>query len=126
MKNLLVTIPQASELLMLGKTTIYARINSGDLQKVRIGRSSRITLISIVDFVVRHINEAPVETLIHSILNQRPVDAVATQNALIDRLYNIPNNPDLKLWESSNLTEIGDLLNKPNSTRSDSKVGDVK
>ena len=48
---LLLTIPEAAALLSIGRTTVYELIGSGAISVVHIGRSARIPVASIHDFV---------------------------------------------------------------------------
>ncbi len=50
---LLVTIPQAAELLAVGRSTIYQLIWDHELAPVRIGRSVRLTIDDLEDYVQR-------------------------------------------------------------------------
>ena len=49
----LLTIPEAAAVLSIGRTTVYGLIGSGAISVVRIGRSTRIPVASIHDFVER-------------------------------------------------------------------------
>ncbi len=44
---LLVTVRQACKMLACGKTTVFALINQGSLERRKIGKATRITLDSI-------------------------------------------------------------------------------
>lgn len=48
---LLLTIPQAAQLLGLGRTTIYGLIGDGRLEVVHVGRSARVPLAAVEGFV---------------------------------------------------------------------------
>lgn len=50
---LLVTIPQAAELLAVGRSTIYQLIWDHELEPIRIGRSVRFTIDDLEDYVQR-------------------------------------------------------------------------
>ncbi len=50
---LLLTIPQAARVLAIGRTTVYELIKARDLEPVHIGRSTRIPVESLQDFVDR-------------------------------------------------------------------------
>ena len=50
---LLLTIPDAAAVLAIGRTTVYELIGSGAISVVHIGRSTRIPVASIHDFVER-------------------------------------------------------------------------
>jgi excisionase family DNA binding protein len=49
----LVSIPDAMQALKLGRTKIYDLIEAGDLERVKVGAASRITVSSIETFVER-------------------------------------------------------------------------
>jgi excisionase family DNA binding protein len=48
---MLLTITEAATVLAIGRTTVYELIGSGDLDVVHIGRSSRIPVDAIHEFV---------------------------------------------------------------------------
>ena len=50
---LLLTIPQAAAVLAVGRTTVYELIGAGDLEAVHIGRSARVPLAALEDYVER-------------------------------------------------------------------------
>jgi excisionase family DNA binding protein len=50
---LLVTIPQAAELLAVGRSTVYQLIWDNELEPIRIGRSVRLTIDDLEDYVQR-------------------------------------------------------------------------
>jgi len=51
--GLLLKIPEATELLAIGRSTVYELIALGHLETVHIGRSVRVTTASIESFVDR-------------------------------------------------------------------------
>ena len=51
--GLLLRIPEAAQLLAIGRSTVYELIAVGHLETVHIGRSVRITAASIEAFVER-------------------------------------------------------------------------
>ena len=51
--GLLLKIPEAAELLAIGRSTVYELIALGHLETVHIGRSVRVTTASIEAFVDR-------------------------------------------------------------------------
>ena len=52
--RLLVPIPEACEALGgIGRTTLYEKVNDGDLEKVNIGRRGFITAASLLAYVDR-------------------------------------------------------------------------
>ena len=52
-RPLLVTIPQAAELLAVGRSTVYQLIWDHELEPIRIGRSVRLTIDDLKDYVER-------------------------------------------------------------------------
>jgi excisionase family DNA binding protein len=50
---LLLTIPQAAAVLAVGRTTVYELIAAGDLEAVHIGRSARVPVAAVEDYVER-------------------------------------------------------------------------
>ncbi len=48
---LLLTVRQAAAALGVGRTTVYELISSGDLEVVHIGRSARVPVAAINEFV---------------------------------------------------------------------------
>ena len=50
---LLLTIPQAAVVLAIGRTTVYELIGAGDLEAVHIGRSARVPVAALEDYVER-------------------------------------------------------------------------
>ena len=51
--QLLVNVREAAALLGVGRTTAYELIARGDLEVVHIGRSARVPVASIEDYVER-------------------------------------------------------------------------
>ncbi len=51
MRPLLVTVPQAAELLSIGRTAVYELVWRGELNPVRIGRSVRFAVDDLEAFV---------------------------------------------------------------------------
>ena len=49
----LVTVPQAARLLSIGRTAVYQLIWDGELTPIHIGRSVRLPISQIADFVSR-------------------------------------------------------------------------
>jgi excisionase family DNA binding protein len=47
----LLTVPEAQELLSIGRTRLFQLIASGELKSVRIGSSRRIPLIALDEFI---------------------------------------------------------------------------
>jgi excisionase family DNA binding protein len=56
--SLLLRVPQACELLQIGRSTLYVLMSNGDLDVVHIGRSVRITTASALRYVERQLNRA--------------------------------------------------------------------
>jgi excisionase family DNA binding protein len=56
--SLLLRVPQACELLAIGRSTLYVLMSSGDLDVVHIGRSVRITTASALRYVERQLERA--------------------------------------------------------------------
>ena len=52
-RQLLVNVREAAALLGVGRTTAYELIASGELEVVHIGRSTRVPVTSIEDYVER-------------------------------------------------------------------------
>lgn len=57
---LLLTIPQAARLLAIGRTTMYGLIDAGDIGVVRIGRSVRVPVAALEQFVEARRAQQPV------------------------------------------------------------------
>ena len=53
MEPLLLTIPQAAEALAIGRTSVYALLNVGDLAFVKVGRCTRIPVSSVREYTER-------------------------------------------------------------------------
>jgi excisionase family DNA binding protein len=54
--SLLLRVPQACELLQIGRSTLYVLMSNGELDVVHIGRSVRITTGSALRYVERQLN----------------------------------------------------------------------
>jgi excisionase family DNA binding protein len=50
-RPLLLTVPEAAALLSVGRTTLYELIGSGEISVVHIGRSCRVPVEAIYEFV---------------------------------------------------------------------------
>lgn len=57
---MLLTIPEAAEQLRIGRTLIYELISAGELEVVHIGRTSRVPLEALRDFVAARRTQAAV------------------------------------------------------------------
>ena len=55
---LLLTIPEAAQVLAVGRTTMYQLIGTGEISLVRIGRSVRVSIATLEDFVAERENDA--------------------------------------------------------------------
>jgi excisionase family DNA binding protein len=53
----LLSIPDVAHRLCVGRTSVYALISSGDLEVVHIGRSVRVPVAAIDEFVARKRDE---------------------------------------------------------------------
>jgi excisionase family DNA binding protein len=51
------TIFEAKEVLRIGRTSLYARINDGSLQTAKMGRGTRITFSSVIEYAMRCLRE---------------------------------------------------------------------
>ena len=49
----LLSVPEAARLLGIGRTTTYELISNGELETVKIGRSTRVPLEAVDAFVIR-------------------------------------------------------------------------
>ena len=61
MDKLLLTPEEASEVLGIGRTKVYALIADGDLLSVRIGTSRRVPRDAVDEFIARLEDEARLE-----------------------------------------------------------------
>jgi len=50
---LAVRIPQAARLIGIGRSTIYQFINAGEIETIKVGRSTLIPIDSLRDFIQR-------------------------------------------------------------------------
>lgn len=48
----LLSVPEAARLLGIGRTTVYELISNGELETVKIGRSTRVPLDAVDAFVM--------------------------------------------------------------------------
>jgi excisionase family DNA binding protein len=51
--RLLLTVPEAAEVLGVGRSVLYELVQAGEITSIKIGRSRRIVLASLQDFVLR-------------------------------------------------------------------------
>jgi excisionase family DNA binding protein len=56
--NPLLTIPQAAFLLNVSRRTVYRLIDAGNLERVKIGRSARVTAASL-NLYLKSIRRSP-------------------------------------------------------------------
>jgi excisionase family DNA binding protein len=52
-ERLLLAIPEAARALGIGRSTLYELIAAGDIEIVHIGRSARVTVAGLHEFVER-------------------------------------------------------------------------
>jgi|688.fasta_scaffold42622_7 excisionase family DNA binding protein len=55
--RLLVRVPEAEEILAISRSHVYRLVEAGDLTAVHIGRSCRVTVQSLHDFVDRLVQD---------------------------------------------------------------------
>jgi excisionase family DNA binding protein len=55
---LLLTIPQAAEMLAIGRSAVYQLIWNGEITPVRIGRCVRFTVSELERFIERQLSAA--------------------------------------------------------------------
>lgn len=53
MNTRLLTVPQAADVLSIGRTKLYQLIQQGELAAVHIGRSVRVPVTAIEEFTAR-------------------------------------------------------------------------
>jgi excisionase family DNA binding protein len=53
MRRVLHSVEEAASILSVGRTSLYALIDSGQLERVKIGRRSLVPADSIADYVER-------------------------------------------------------------------------
>ena len=51
---LLLTMVEAARVLSIGRTTMYELVDAGEIDVVHIGRSARVPIAAVEDFVERH------------------------------------------------------------------------
>lgn len=59
--ELLLTVPQAARALNVGRSVIYELLLAGEIASIKIGRSRRVVLASLQDFIARQLVESPRE-----------------------------------------------------------------
>jgi excisionase family DNA binding protein len=67
----LLTVSEAGQALAVGRTTVYELIRSGQLEVIRIGRSTRIPVDAIAAFVDRQRRQQRRATRAHALLAPR-------------------------------------------------------
>jgi excisionase family DNA binding protein len=55
--RLLLTVPEAAEALGVSRSVVYELMDSGDLRNIKIGRSRRILVTSLEEFIARRLSE---------------------------------------------------------------------
>jgi excisionase family DNA binding protein len=55
--RLMLTVREASEILNVGRSTVYGLMDSGELESVHIGRLRRIPMQAVTDYVERKRSE---------------------------------------------------------------------
>lgn len=59
--QLLVTVPQAAQALKVGRSVVYELLLTGDIASIKIGRSRRVVLASLLDFIARQLSSSAQE-----------------------------------------------------------------
>lgn len=54
----LVTVEEAARRLSIGRTATYMLVLKGELQSVKIGRTRRVVVTSITDYITRLLEES--------------------------------------------------------------------
>jgi excisionase family DNA binding protein len=57
MEKLLYRIPEAVEVLAIGRSRFYELMNSGEIQTIRIGKSVRVTADALRQYVEKQVSE---------------------------------------------------------------------
>jgi excisionase family DNA binding protein len=55
--RLLLTVPEAAEALGVSRSVVYELMDSGDLRNIKIGRSRRVLMTSLEEFIARRLSE---------------------------------------------------------------------
>jgi excisionase family DNA binding protein len=55
--RLLLTVPEAAEALGVSRSVVYELMDSGDLRNIKIGRSRRVLVTSLEEFIARRLSE---------------------------------------------------------------------
>lgn len=55
--RLLLTVLEAAEALGVSRSVVYELMDSGDLQNIKIGRSRRIPVASLEEFIARRLSK---------------------------------------------------------------------
>lgn len=53
MPKILLTIEEAADALSIGRSTVYTLLETGELERVKVGRAARVTAASIEAYVAR-------------------------------------------------------------------------
>ena len=56
--RMLVTVDEAASMLSIGRTFIYHLLRSGELRGVKVGRTRRVVVASLHDYVGRLLGQA--------------------------------------------------------------------
>jgi len=71
MNRLLIKPKEAAEALCLGRSKIYALIAEGTIPSVRIGKSIRVPVKELLEWVNRQSNGSQDEEFCETVINQR-------------------------------------------------------
>ena len=55
--RLLLTVPEAAEALGVSRSVVYELMDRGDLRNIKIGRSRRVLVTSLEEFIARRLSE---------------------------------------------------------------------
>lgn len=55
MQKITVSVGEATGLLSIGKTTLFALMREGQLQRIKVGRKTLVTVQSIQDFIAEQL-----------------------------------------------------------------------
>ena len=79
-KRLLVRLPEAAEILCLGRSTVYELVARGELPTVHIGRAVRIPLGALEEWVERRSSEPGARTpVVMDATSSRPTRSAASR-----------------------------------------------
>lgn len=90
---ILITVPEAGQLLRLGRTSIYKLINENNLKVIKLNRATRITFSSIIHYLALSMKNG------QDRLNTKgncdcsvPIDICVIADHLASQLCNIPQS----------------------------------